>query len=514
MVILRASPTRLRLRNGVLALTVGAPEAGQPEGPSAVSGVVDYLGRQAFQRRGTSRELTVNFTYGGVAPASVEARIVNYESGEQITPWAALTGLAVSNGSGSGKMVAPQGCWYRLEVRDAAAPSTVLRGTVQFGVGMYIAGIGQSNMENAPKTYWYIPLGDSRSVGFNRLGQYYRLGRVNDSRPPSQNQGTYGTDATEAASDNGGRVQGDFVIFVANIVAGGLNIPVCFLERAVGGSSIDRWMDDYAGSDSCWARFTEAVAAIGGDVEMALWLQGESNAKGFNPAVHRPKLAKLHAQCRALGGRSDADFHFGVISLGTGAFLGSVDGEFGAVRALLVDYANNTPGAFLAGCAHDAQTGDGVHLNGKSYGRLGPRAGKSALARLGVGVTGAGPRITGASRAGSEVTILVQHTGGTALQDGAGGAGAALTGFEFKDAGGNVLTYSGTSFPTANTIRMTVNGTPATVSYAMMNNPHNSDPSTSTSAVVLASIPCDNVPFLYSTGAPLQPCTAINITGS
>lgn len=517
MVIRKASASRPRLRNGRLAL-VSISQGGSTPDPTggSVAGVADFVAQRVFQRIGTSRELVVSFTYNDVPPAAVEARLVDFTTGAQLTPWDSLTQLAASNGSGSGRMTAPQGCWYRLELRDVAARGTVVRGTLKFGVGIVLGLIGQSNMENAPTTSWFYPLGDHRSIAFKRFDNatYQRIGRTNDSRPASQNAGTYGSSFTAALGDGNPGVtqkaqQGDFFVFVPNIIAAGLNIPVCVIERAVGGSEIASWQ---AGQTN-WTRFETAVAAAGGDVEMVLWYQGETNAKGMNPVTHRAALATVHAQCQALGGRDTSNFHFGVISLGTGAYLGSAPGEFGAMRALLVDYANKTPGAFLAGCAHDAQTGDGVHLNGRSYGRLGPRVGKSALARLGVGVSGAGPFIVGASYANGFVDFALQHTGGTALLDGAGGSGTALTGFEFKDGDGVIVTYGATSFPNANTIRVAVNGVPVTASYAMMNNPHNSDPATSESTVTLASVPCDDVSFLYSTGAPLQPCAAIAVTG-
>lgn len=512
MAIRLSSSTTARLRNGRFALARVELSTG---GGGPLSGLSDFTDLRVFQRIGTSRQLNVNLTYLDAPPKNVEARILDFSTDNVVVNWTALTGLTATNGFASGKINVPQGGWYRLEVRSPSEPNNVLRGSLKFGVGVVIGLIGQSNMENAPSTAWYYPLGDHRAVGFKRLDNatYYRVGRINDSRPVSQNAGTYGSNFTAAEKDGESGLtpksqHGDFYVFVPNIVAGGLNVPVCVIERAVGGSAISSWQQ----GQTNWTRFATAVAAAGGDLEMVIWYQGETNAKGMVAATHKAALANIHNQCMALGGRTTSNFHFGVISLGTGGYLGSVEGDFGAMRAVFVDYANNTAGAFLAGCAHDAQTGDGVHLNGQSYGRLGPRVGKTALSRLGVGLSGAGPKIVSASKTGSEVTITVQHSGGTGLQDGAGGAGTALKGFEFKDAGGNVLTYSATSFPTSNTIRMTVTGTPVTVSYAMMNNPHQSDTTTSTSSVVLASIPCDNVPFLYSTGAPLQPCPAINIT--
>ena len=109
------------------------------------------------------------------------------------------------------------------------------------------------------------------------------------------------------------------------------------------------------------------------------------------------------------------------------------------------------------------------------------------------------------------VSASITHSGGTTLVDGAGGNGAALTGFEFKDLSGTVLPYV-CEIVSATSIMFTVDGVPATMSFAMMNCPHNSDPTTSKSAVVPASVPCDNVVVLGSDyGCPLQPCAPIAI---
>jgi hypothetical protein len=505
----RLSNGKPRLRNGKIAITGVSSGTAQPSGPYQIGTIADYQSQRVFQRRGHSLDLTVSLSYTGAAPANVEARLVDFDSGAPVTSWGLLASLSASGGTASGKMLgAPEGCWYRLQVRDPASPQTVISGSNKFGIGMCIGLIGQSNMENAPKTAWFYPLGGKKSLFFSRPKVYNRVGRINDNLAESLNAGTYGSNFTEAAGDNGGTVNGDFVVLLANTVAAAPGIPVCLIERAVGGSFISSWQ---AGQTN-WNAFAAAVADAGGDIEAAIWYQGESDAHNLNPTGHRAALANVHAQCAALGGRDASNFHFGVISLGPGSYGGSVEGEFGAMRALLCDYAATSPGAFLASTAHDGVTVDGVHQKGVAFARIGARAGLSLAARFGVGVSGAGPRAVSARLSGLDVLLTVQHSGGTVLKDGAGGNGAALTGFELRDASNNVITITGTAIVDATTIRVTGASAAATIAYAQMNSPH---AGSSTTDPIPAAIPCDNITYVRGTwGAPLQPFTAITVTGS
>lgn len=514
MSVVRLSSVRVRLRNERLALAGSAATPTNPGTPDGVITLSEPADMQGYQRVGTSKAVPISLSYTGNA-TQIEVRAVPV--GTTITDtgyaWVSLP-TNVEAKTASGAPVVQQGGWYVWQARSVNNTATNVTGTNRFGVGMFIAPIGQSNMENAPKTAWYYPLGDKRATFYNRAGTFNRIGRINDNRPVNQNAGTYGSDFTEAAKDGGSSWNGDFVVFLANQVVAGLGIPVFLIERAVGGSAIATWQ---AGQEN-WNTFASAVAAAGGDIEMAIWYQGETNAAGMDPVTHRAALANVHAQCQELGGRNTSNFHFGVISLGPGSYGGSVEGEFGAMRALIAEYGRTTPGAFLAASAHDGVTTDGVHLYRAAYSRLGDRAGKSALARFGVGTTGSGPYATGATLSGAVITLAVQHTGGTALRDGAGGTGQALTGFRVfltsDTAKTSPLAITSSAVASAMTIEITLAAAPTgpvVLDYAMMNTPHGTS---STVDPNLSSIPCDNISTLYgTTSAPLQPFAAITVTG-
>jgi len=511
----------IRLRNGVLALRNGLAAlviAGVPvdptdptnptdpggEGPPAGTlSIVDFANDMTpYQRVGTSKPVRVQ---GQCDPSvtSVRVRAVIASTNVAHTAW---TDIPASAGSFDGMLTVPQGDWCKLQANDGTNTVTTAK---RFGVGIIGLLIGQSNMEERPKRPIKSPLGDPRCIEYNRQGALIRIGNINDRMPPNTTLDVPGYSSGLTIQSN----RADGYAYTANLLAQGLNCIVCLVERAVGGSNMIDWIGLGSPANDKWKAAADAVTAVGSDCEFALWYQGESNANGTSTATMLGYLNTLQAKCHTLTGRNASNFHFGVISLGPGTF-GSSEGQFGNMRAAHVQFANNTAGAFMAGSAHDSQTNDVVHIIAESHSRVAVRNVMSLLSRLGVGATGAGPRIVSASRVGSVVTLTVQHTGGSTLKDGAGGTGGALTGFEFKDSSGAALAYT-SSIAGPTTLQFTVNGIPATVSYAMMNNPHNTDRADPKTAVVAASVPCDDRPILSSTyGCPLQPCAPINITGS
>ncbi|WP_157266620.1 sialate O-acetylesterase [Azohydromonas aeria] len=409
----------------------------------------------------------------------------------------------------------------------AATPPPVTPGT-DFGIGL----IGQSEMANWPSTPLVSPLADSRLTHFLRNSNTrVRFGNYNDNGAPgtpSPYTGVPGTTTTQPS------YRGDAPVYLGNAIAAALGVNVCLIERAVGASSINSWV----GAGANWATFAAAVQASGVPLKMVIWYQGPTDAADMSATTYREKLAQVHAQCLALPGVDAATFKFGVISTGPGKFSGSLEGDFGKLRLAQVDYATNTPGAFLACNAYDASTGanDSVHPTGESYNRHGRRVAKSALAALGIantgrGGSGAGPRITGATRSGAVITVTVAHAGGNALQDGAGGTGASLSGFRVFD-NGATATISATAITSPTTITLTLASAPAgtvTLTHAVTDAP--CDPVWGTDAnpagkragaIAFTAANCvyDNDGYSVGTGtasttlgSPLQPWSG-TVTGS
>jgi hypothetical protein len=494
----RLTSGKLRLRNGALALTSG------PVTPGVLSALADFTDQRIFQRVGTSRALTVNMTYTGNAPTGVEAQIVDFTSGSTIVDWTALTNLQASSGSATGQITVPQGGWYKLKIRSVSDRATVLTGTLKFGVGMVICFCGQSNMYYFNTDYLKLPNCGPRSIEWIG-GAYRRIGQYNDAYAASLLYNVAGGYSTY--SRDNGNLQGDALVIFVNAMVAALNIPVLAIPVINSGMSIDTWIP---ASTTKWTELATAIAAVGGDAEMFLWYQGESDAVNKTSAYMKSAWDTLRQQFYTMTGRTSANSQFGIVSLGPGQYNSSTPGQFGAMRQSQIEYGTSgQQGVFYLGGAHDSDLRDGaVHLANAALLRMGKRWPAAALNRYGIGSVSTGPYVTGATRSGSTVTLTVAHTGGTALVDGAGGAGSALTGFEFKDSSGNVLTINSTAILSATSLQFTVTGTPATVSYAMMNYPHQASYSQS-GAFVIASVVYDDV----GPGYPLRPFAAIAITG-
>lgn len=465
--------------------------------------IADY---RIFQRVGTSKTITLSGTYTG-SPLLIEARLVNADTGVAMTGWTTVDANPVG-GNFSGTFNAKQGSWYKLQFRGVTGTgaSTPVTAANRFGVGIIGLLIGQSNMVNRRLTGLKNPLGDKRSVEF-RAGVWKRAGNINDAAPANTENSdpNYGAPLIQSGRSDG-------FILLANLLAQAVDLPVCLIEKANSGSSITSWT--YGGTN--WLAAKAELDAAGGDCEFALWQQGETDANTMSREERLSRLDNLHDQLHAQTGRDATSFKFGIVTIGSGSYGGSSEGEFGAMRAYDIEYATTTPGAYLSTAAHDTQTGDGVHLNGEAYNRIVKRDARSLCHAFGVGVSGAGPFITEATRSGATITVSIGHSGGTNILDGVGGNGAALTGFQVYD-NGVLQTISSTAI-VGNSIVLTLSTVPSglvTMSYGMANNPHNSTPSDSKTAVVLASVVYDNVVLHRSAnGCPLQPKAAFTVTGA
>lgn len=507
MAIRMNSPSRLRLRSGRMGLTRSS------DGTPALSlTLVDFAkDYQPFQRVGTSKNIPVVANFTG-SPTALQARAINDADSSPVTAWTTFA-FTPTGGVASGVLNVPQGLRFcRLEVRDSVNTELVSSGTKRFAVAECGVLWGQSNMFNRKAGVFGYPLG-SRYIREYESNVFRRFGNINDALPPGTVTPNYPSFTVSGGS------QGDAMVFFADILVAGLMVPVYLLNRAVGGSAIESWIEDgNPGVNNNWDTCKAEIAAAfpGSDFAFALGQIGETNASSTSKAAMKTKFGTVHAQFKALTGRSDANFKFGLTSLGPGSYLSSVEGQFGAMRAAVVEYCTGTPGAFYATGGHDTRTGvDSVHINGEGFGYMGRREAKSYLYQLGIGANGAGPHITGASRSGTFVTINIALAAGTALVDGAGGTGGALTGFQFFDVGaGNApITYSATSI-VGNTVVVTLDSVPVgqlLLNYAMMNVPHGT--AANPQSLVRASCVYDNSPIFGSTvGSPLQPIDTFPVT--
>jgi hypothetical protein len=478
--------------------------------------LVDIDKDQRLYQRDTAGFYDVTVAGTSDATNAVQARAIDSYTGAVVVDW---TTVAVpSGGSYSGKLRCPariRPC--KLEVRDAVNTSSVKTGANRFYVGAHWILWGQSNAVNWPGGVYKYPLGGQGSLTYYAGYKFVRAGYILDTYESNKLHSSYSTVNSfpaGSATVQDGAVKADGIVYMLNILSEALNCAVCITTSATGGQGIGFWAPGQTG----WTNLTTAVMEIGGDAEGAILYQGEADASfsGTTTENYMSALASRQSQFHSLTGRTASTFKFGVVSLGAvnanGGYVASID----KVRAAEIQFANNTPGAFLLAANHDSKTSDGVHVVGISFSHLGAAGGKTLAYQYGVGVSGAGPRVVSATRTGAEITLTVQHAGGTNLLDGAGGSGTALTGFRVRDAG-TAAVISATAITGPITIKLTLSAVPSgtvTVDYGMIPAPHSPDQSSTTVDPVWASAVYDNVVLVnQDRGCILQPFAAINVTG-
>lgn len=510
-----------RLLSLAVAGTLPDPEI-PGNGTITVAEPINYT---VYQHLNNSRVITASATFTGdvtlVEVRAVPISLTGVLDTANATAWTPIsTNTSTMTASGNAQII--EGGWYVWQARDSIKTGITGSGANRFGVGEVILWIGQSNAENSPETPDKYPNGDPRAVEYIKTKVLRRVGRYADQKPPNtlfSGTGGYGDTSTGQGST------GDGYVFFANLLSQGRNVPVMIVQRAEGGTSIEQWLATNGLLDGAIA----AVNEVGGDCGMAIWYQGEANAdNATSEASYRTSLGTLHTKLKTAFGRNNTNFKVGIVALAAISNSSYTDGtetQVPAIRRAQIGYANETAGAFLAATGCDLYTGDAVHLHKTGYSVSGRRQVKSALAALGIGTTGAGPKIASASRSGLTVDVTIAHTGGTSLLAGDGGSGNSLTGFRFFD-NGIALTAAPVGIINATTIRFTLSAAPTgvlTMDYAQTNAPYHADPTNSRVPAVAASIVYDNAyyhgssitaPFALSTlGCPLQPCALINVTG-
>lgn len=524
----------LRIGARLLVLAVASTLPPDPEIPgNGTITLAEPVNFTVHQRRGTSKQVLVSASFtGDVTLVEVRAVSISANGTLDTSKASAWTPIATAAGTttASGLVQVPQGGWYVWQARDSIKTGISATGANRFGVGIVVLWIGQSNNANAPGNPEKYPSGDPRAVEYITpqgspvtVKVLRRVGKYADQKPPNTlfaGAGGYGDNSTGQGST------GDGYVFFANLLSQGADLPVCIVQCAVGGSSMEQWLAPGGLLDNAIA----VVNQIGGDCELADFYQGEANAgSATSESVYHAGLCQLQSRLMSAFSRDASNFKLGIVALSsiTGSdYTDGTETQVPTIRRTQIAFANNTPGVYLAGTGCDLYTSDGVHLHKSSDSISGRRRVKSALAALGIGTSGAGPRIVGATRSGILVDVSIAHTGGTALADGAGGTGTALKGFRFS-VDGVPMAYTSSSIVSPTTIRLSLASVPTgvlTMDYAQTNAPFHADPTNSKVPAVLSSVVYDNAyyhgssitaPFALSTiGCPLQPCEAIIVLGS
>jgi len=453
-----------------------------------------------YQRVGTSKEITISGNYSG-SPTRIQARHCPVGTAtnmlESTYLWSDLV-INPAGGTFSANYNVPQGDDWIIQVRDGVNRALAASGTYAFGVGIFIAMLGQSNMENSFSSIVGWPLGAKGALVKQSTNPIYRLGNINDAFPPSSLSPVYGTGVSGSGV---ARTHGNPIVIMANDLVAAYGCPVLLLTYAASGTSSALWQP----GGTYLTNFFNGLDVVGGDFEAAIWYQGENDsASSVSAETYQANLQNIFNACKSHTGRSSADFNFGVVGVGpglttSGAWGGawSAEGTMAPIRKAQQDFiaANTSNGAFSAGSAIDGNLGDASSIHINTLGRQGYRYTEALKRRFSGATYGIeGPAISGASRAGSVITVNITQRGGTAL------VGTGQQAFRVFDDGVTVTIDS--SAVVGNTITLTLAATPVgtvTMDYAMANAPFGSTTTPSEVCYDNQTIPGDTL------GLPLQP---------
>lgn len=411
--------------------------------PFAIAGNDNSTRGFVYQRAAgtTSKTLTFTGTYNG-SPAGIEARICSGQ-GTQVMPWTRCITPSAGNWSVTFSNV-PQGSGYYLEVRDTAVTTNLARSIWHFGVGAVFVWTGQSNAAGM-----FTSSSGSAYSGVNT--NLFLRGTIR------RFDGTY---LDYRVSTNSASAAG--VMPVIDNLSQQLGIPVMAVDASTGGSGlIGGW--DTVGS-SFYQSFLTRLAAIGGDTEGLVWVQGEADAVGTNAfaSAYFTSFGTYLTNARNSVGRTAANLPMFLAILGRKGSVSSPNDSWSIVRTAQMNAETNYTNVKLVGGYYDLPYVDDLHMTNASYAKFGRRITQAILNYLlpGSYTTGMkGPEPTSASIIGNNIVVTFTMNNGTNLRGNTGNTG--ITGFEVRDGSNVVQTIISASVTAANQITLTMASTPA-----------------------------------------------------
>jgi hypothetical protein len=365
-----------------------------------------------YQRDTTTNDQSITFsgTYVGT-PTAIAARVVEDGTSTEVVTWTTID-ASPSGNAFSGALTVPEGGWYNVQVRYTNDTGITDNGTNQWGIGILVGCIGQSNIAR-----WFT---DGSGNTPNDLLKEYAAGAW---KLPS-------------VFANGAVTFGNRII--TNLTS---PVPVGLINYAIGGSALrleaeganDYWENTAAAS--IYDDFKVAVTALGGELEFIIWGQGETEARSdvVTEAEYQSSLSSfITSQIRTdITNASDqTNLPFIISLLGRGTAVGDDDDDFQFVRNAQEYHANNTADCYRFTAVDLPITGD-IHYTPAGYITHGNRGSQVVLKILGEETYHRGPRTTSwVADSSTQTTVTLVHDGGTTFTP-----TTAITGFEVLDDG-------------------------------------------------------------------------------
>ena len=363
--------------------------------------LTDFADGRIFQRRENSADIVISGSYSGPVEA-IEARVVQDDTRVEIVPW---TVIDPSPGSGIfvGQLAkVPQGGWYNLHVRSQNDTSVIAQGKHRWGVGMLIACLGQSNMNE-----WFHTGNDLKAHPLLR------------------------TFSGQSWSELG--TKGNAAISFGNRIIERLGIPVGLLDYAVNGSGLRKeadwgtgyWADTAPGS--IYNRFIGGVSATGGLLEYVIWIQGEADAA--KDTVTREEYAfslthfiKDQVRIDIANGSQREHLPFLVVMMIKRP--GGKDAPHQDIRNAQKQVVETVADCYLAATTLDLENHGRQHLKPQAYISMGNRVAQAVLHIVGKEEYHRGPQVVHTRQIDDRtVEIKIQHNGGNDIKPASGISG-------------------------------------------------------------------------------------------
>ncbi len=387
-----------------------------------------------FEGASGSAQITLSGSHTGPTD-TIEYRIETV-AGEPVTSWATLQ-ASVAAGAYSGTVTVPRGGWYLARVRRAADTAAEDVQTQQWGVGVIVGGMGQSQIViwNGNNTYVGTP--NPRAV-------------IHD--------GTAWSLMTTS-----GRYRNTF----AEALVSAMDCPVAVIVYGQNGSAIEQWYDSVTGKKSNYTTWESRITAAGGKISALIWWQGEGDMLGARTkAAYKLDLDALIAQIRTDYG---ATVPVVMPHLGRYTDVSAVDADMEAIRDAQVDTCNDSARNYGITTIQYALD-DVIHFGDAGQLGISARLAQCIAHAFGAATYARSPRIGGAVLVDpTTIDVSIIHDGGTDITPVTG-----ITGFSVLD-GGTPVTISSAVRLTASKVRLTLasalTGT-ATVRYGYGANPN------------------------------------------
>jgi hypothetical protein len=352
--------------------------------------LTDFADGRIFQRQRNSADIVVSGTYNGSLQA-IEARVVQSDTQAQIIPWRVID-PAPANGIFVGRLTkVPQGGWYILQVRSQGNHRMMASGKNRWGVGMLIACLGQSNMNE-----WFHTGNDLKAHSLLRKFNADGWSRLNTT--------------------------GNAAIAFGNRIVERLGIPIGLLDFAVNGSGLRKEADWGTGywsdtrPNSIYNRFIDGVAAAGGMLEYVIWIQGEADAAKGTVTQEEYAFSLTHfiedqVRIDIVNGSQREQLPFLIVMMIKRP--GGKDKPHQAIRNAQKQVVANVSDCYLAATTLDLKNHGRQHLTPKAYIVMGQRVAQAILHIVGKEPYHRGPQVIVAGKIDARtVEIKIRHNGG------------------------------------------------------------------------------------------------------